>query len=392
MKYNKKIITTCVLTALMAGSGNAGVTTTVAALFNNYPIAMHDHAYVTSEMSLVSSSFLEPLGSMRTVTIIDESDCARKLIFHPAHLELEINGESMPFTTRTSQADSPLYCEHIVAVRGEGVDPSFALMGVIPEPVVTLAELYNVGDISVSDLNSPNKPDPIEQGSQIIVRFTPPEDWRRVPGTQTYYISSYSGPTSTEGSNKCIFRENSNRYCEITVNVLAKTNAGYGYLMVNKELGTKIKLSASNLSYTVSGQKWKEVVESSNYSCGISEGREAYCWGDNEFGQLGSGSAGGVSLLPVAVASDIYSPYAVTSLVLGDAHSCLLTNIGKVYCWGSNSVGQLGDGNWDNYSATPLLVDLGEHNSQAIKSITATSYATCVSFVESSQDEYCWGL
>ena len=47
--------------------------------------------------------------------------------------------------------------------------------------------------------------------------------------------------------------------------------------------------------------------------------------------------------------------YAFTSITTGLFHSCALTSVGSIFCWGSNTAGQLGNGN-NVSSALPVLV------------------------------------
>ena len=75
-----------------------------------------------------------------------------------------------------------------------------------------------------------------------------------------------------------------------------------------------------------------------------------FCWGHNNYGQLGNGSTMNSSL-----------PKAVTgltgalALTVGEYHTCALLAGGTVRCWGNNDPGQLGSGNNTN-STTPTAV------------------------------------
>jgi alpha-tubulin suppressor-like RCC1 family protein len=89
--------------------------------------------------------------------------------------------------------------------------------------------------------------------------------------------------------------------------------------------------------------------------CAIESG-EAYCWGYNAQGQLGIGSTASSST-PLAV--DTNSALAgkkLTRITTGDEHSCALDSTGSAYCWGWNEYGQLGDGTTST-SNIPVAVD-----------------------------------
>ena len=81
------------------------------------------------------------------------------------------------------------------------------------------------------------------------------------------------------------------------------------------------------------------------HSCVLTERsgvRRVYCWGSNDKGQLGNGQSGGgkYSAVPVEVGGDIVGKN-VTAIGGTRDVSCAIAD-GKIYCWGNNYEGELG--------------------------------------------------
>jgi alpha-tubulin suppressor-like RCC1 family protein len=74
------------------------------------------------------------------------------------------------------------------------------------------------------------------------------------------------------------------------------------------------------------------------FNCAVLTDGTVRCWGDNQFGTLGNGSAAASSSVPVTV-SGINNAVAVAS---EGSHACVLRADNTVACWGSNAFGQLG--------------------------------------------------
>jgi alpha-tubulin suppressor-like RCC1 family protein len=124
-------------------------------------------------------------------------------------------------------------------------------------------------------------------------------------------------------------------------------------------------------------------------SCAIENGK-AYCWGGNQYGQLGDGSTTGSSV-PVAVdTSGVLAGKTLTQITVSFAHTCALDSTGAAYCWGWNLTGQLGDGSTGGSSSVPVAVDTsGVLAGKTLTQITAGLYHTCV--LDSTGAAYCWG-
>lgn len=132
------------------------------------------------------------------------------------------------------------------------------------------------------------------------------------------------------------------------------------------------------------------------HTCAVTTQDEAYCWGGNQFGQLGTaatlssdyicrveGSSGQVvpcTGTPVPVAGGL----AVRQVAAGERHSCALTAAGAAYCWGDNSTGALGNGTTTS-SSVPVPV-AGGHS---FATISTSGSHTCG--VTTTAQVLCWG-
>ncbi len=100
------------------------------------------------------------------------------------------------------------------------------------------------------------------------------------------------------------------------------------------------------------------------HSCGTRAGGGFYCWGYNNKGQLGIGGANSYDPYYVNGGTKIDNSYFggsdVTAVSAGFEHTCAIAG-GKIYCWGDNSYGQLGDGTRvSKYRPTLIEFDFGD--------------------------------
>src|SRR5439155_3454862 len=75
------------------------------------------------------------------------------------------------------------------------------------------------------------------------------------------------------------------------------------------------------VSATAAPLSFKQVGGGSFHSCGVTTGNRAYCWGNNSLGQLGTGSNANSST-PVAVVGGL----TLVQVSTGSVHSCGLTS------------------------------------------------------------------
>lgn len=118
------------------------------------------------------------------------------------------------------------------------------------------------------------------------------------------------------------------------------------------------------------------------HTCAVLSSGAAQCWGDNTYGQLGTGALGTVGTPPTSVAG---LTSGVTGLSAAEAHTCVLMSSGGVKCWGGNTQGQLGDGS-DSTRLSP--VDVAGMTSGVI-SLSVGAIHSCS--LLSSGAVTCWG-
>jgi len=129
------------------------------------------------------------------------------------------------------------------------------------------------------------------------------------------------------------------------------------------------------------GHTFASLAPGSYFTCGLGTDGTIYCWGAGSQGQLGGDAYPYTQATPSAVVGGS-SYVAVTT---GQYHACGVATDGTAYCWGNNMYGQLGTGPGTTGSPRPQLVDL----SQPLDQLDAGYLSTCG--VATSGDGYCWG-
>ncbi len=100
------------------------------------------------------------------------------------------------------------------------------------------------------------------------------------------------------------------------------------------------------------GLTWQSVAAGGAHSCGVTTGGVVYCWGTNITGALGNPS---ISQSPVPIPVQVPAGQTFREVVTGESQTCALTVAGPAYCWGTNVVGQLGNGSIISASSPTLV-------------------------------------
>lgn len=108
------------------------------------------------------------------------------------------------------------------------------------------------------------------------------------------------------------------------------------------------------------------VVASDTHSCGRKTDGTLWCWGNNQHGQLGTGDTASqvapVRVDPEGLGSDVagvYVPSGSGGISTRTAFTCARKTDGTLWCWGSNEYGQLGTGDRDARLRPTQVTGLG---------------------------------
>ncbi len=202
----------------------------------------------------------------------------------------------------------------------------------------------------------------------------------------------------------------------------AKTESVYSYvtLLTKPSIGSFTMLISNNISYTYQVAAVDNNVEgirgTSNeatarligskisswyHSCVIKAG-DLYCWGQNDFGQLGNGVKSFAEkkqlVTPPVDANGLTVGSSWIAVATGQSHTCGIRNSGDMFCWGAAGGGQLGVGD-----STASILPPQQVNTPAIlvaanekanwTQVTAGRYYTCgIHRTTSGGGQlFCWG-
>ena len=142
--------------------------------------------------------------------------------------------------------------------------------------------------------------------------------------------------------------------------------AGAGYTLVASS-GTFTGSTTDPFTILPSHGPFAQIAAGYVHTCGINGSGTAYCWGANSLEQLGDDTS-----ISRPHPEQVSGGHAFTAIAAGWNHTCGITAGGAMYCWGEGSLGQLGDGSsTDQFS--PALVS----GSLTFTAVTAGYAHTC---------------
>ena len=170
--------------------------------------------------------------------------------------------------------------------------------------------------------------------------------------------------------------------------------------------GTNNKANVPVKVRQVGDMKYGKIIDiftAQFHSCVLTElsgVRRVYCWGSNDKGQLGNGQSGNgkYSAVPVKVGGDIVGKNVTAIGGTGDV-SCAIAD-GKIYCWGSNEEGELGYNAPSRPTLSPYPVPVAtggdpywrlQPGYKAVKLSTSGTRSQTMCAIMDTGIAYCWG-
>lgn len=131
--------------------------------------------------------------------------------------------------------------------------------------------------------------------------------------------------------------------------------------------------------------RFVQIAAGSWHTCGLTASGEAYCWGRNDFAQLGRGTASPFSSTPAPV----NSPVRFRQIDGGLAHTCAVALDLRLYCWGGNEFGELGTGGATQGGPDSLTPRTISRFFPVGSAISAGEHHTCA--IATNGNMRCWG-
>lgn len=146
------------------------------------------------------------------------------------------------------------------------------------------------------------------------------------------------------------------------------------------QLGDSSKVSRAEPVRVSSTLRFVSIGSGRDHTCAVTPDNVAYCWGKNSSGQAGIGVATEAVIAPQRVETSVQ----LRTIAAGLNHTCALSSGGTAYCWGRNNYGQLGDGTVNTHTKPVAVQGAG-----ALLALFPGASHTCG--VNSSSETFCWG-
>lgn len=129
------------------------------------------------------------------------------------------------------------------------------------------------------------------------------------------------------------------------------------------------------------------------HSCAVRDNGTVLCWGRNSDGRIGDGSQTDAFRAVTVVDESNLNLTGVVRVSAGANHSCAVSGAGDAWCWGNNEQGQIGIGTQGGpvLRATPVLDETGERMRDVLD-IRASYGFSCALRDRNGGEVWCWGV
>src|SRR5581483_8647246 len=129
-----------------------------------------------------------------------------------------------------------------------------------------------------------------------------------------------------------------------------------------------------------SASSWIDVAAGAESACAVKSDGTLWCWGANLNLALGISD-----FLQRSAPTQVGVATNWSSVTAGAYHGCAIKTDGTLWCWGRNSEGQVGNGTTTSPVTSPTQVGIGT----TWRTVTAGYYHTCAT--QTNLTVWCWG-
>ena len=185
---------------------------------------------------------------------------------------------------------------------------------------------------------------------------------------------------SSSSSNSSLPTSSSSSTSSITSSSSSSTASS----VVSSSSSSSATPYAISYSYrTIQLQRFDHLTGGTLHSVGMTTSGQVYAWGSNDVGQLGDGTTAN-KRIPTLISFP--AGETIKDVFAGQYHTFAVTTNGRVYAWGRNDYGQLGDGTKTNRS-TPTLISFPA--GETIRNVVAEQEHSLA--VTTTGRVYAWG-
>ncbi|MGD9605375.1 MAG: InlB B-repeat-containing protein, partial [Bacilli bacterium] len=221
---------------------------------------------------------------------------------------------------------------------------------------------------TLSLISNPSKTGYTFDGWYLDQEFTTPFILETMPAQDTVLYAKFLPNAYT----LTLLSELDTQYTTITANYLQNINApvapsktGYTFAgwylentfdtlykfgvmeAVSRTLYAKWQINEYSITYLLDQEniKFVQIANGGYHIIALSESGQVFAWGYNNYGQIGDGTNTSRKT-PVEITSrfNLLGDEQIVQVYAGTLHSMAITNFGKIFTWGLNTSGQIGDG------------------------------------------------